>query len=159
MLRGYFHGPSATPILKGHVHLPSLDDWAFPRFIVDTGATTTSIHPVWLTMIFHRPLTMLRKYGTATINTFGGGESPIFLMPGDVSFRERGRQHTYHIEVGVLDPGPELVPAGETLLSMWQRFPPILGRDILQHWRMRYDLKREKLEFDVLKADETKRLW
>ena len=159
MLRGYFDGPSAMPILKGHVHLPGLDDWAFPRFIVDTGATTTSIHPVWLTMVFHRPLTKLREYSITTINTFGGGESSVFLVPGEVSFRRRGRRYTYYIEVGVLDPGPELVPPGETLASMWLRFPPILGRDILQHWDTREDRRRGKLEYRVLNADKTERLW
>lgn len=158
MLRGYYRGES-TPMIRGSLHLPGLDASAFPHFMVDTGSGITSIHPAWLTMLLHRPLEILHEYPSERIYTFGGGASRVFLVPGEVSFREWGRRYTYHIEVGVIDPGPAIVPPGETLRELWLRHPPILGRDILQHWDTREDRRKGQVRYRVLWADKSERLW
>lgn len=89
------------------------------------------------------------EYGHLTgpqVDSIGvGGESQPRLIRALTTFaEENGRQRTYVIDLLVYPQDPVLDPLDS-----------LLGRDVLNRWRMRYDPHNSRLSFTVVSADHT----
>lgn len=74
-----------------------------------------------------------------------GGQTKIFPEVALLAFPEGGRHiRVYELEVDVMEAD------GHT-----SKLPSLLGRDILDHWRMIYAPRAAQLDFEVLDADAT----
>ena len=88
------------------------------------------------------PYNRLRDSQTA----FGvGGRTKIFPEAALLAFPEGGRHiRVYELEVDVMEADDHT-----------SELPSLLGRDILDHWRMIYAPRAAQLDFEVLAADAT----
>lgn len=89
-------------------------------------------------------------YSTLTgprANTYGvGGNSRPHRVRSLISFTEENvRQRVYVINLLIYAQDPDL----DILDSL-------LGRDVLNRWRMRYDPNNDRLTFTVVSADHTR---
>jgi hypothetical protein len=141
MLRGRFGTASGRPYLEGRLIIPRLNLRANLTFLVDTGADCTTLMP-------SDALRMGIDYAalSGTDLTVGvGGTSLSFLEDAYVAFPEPKRAlHVYHIDLRITPDAPELMD-----------IPSLLGRDVLNHWRMSYNPTKDRLTFTVVSADLT----
>ena len=145
MLKGRFGDTSRRPYLEGRLLIPRVSADANISFCVDTGADSTVLMPA-------DGITMNLDYNELTLGSrpsvgFGGITYPyeeeavlIFIEPGHAI-------HVYRISLIISQPEADLLG-----------LPSVLGRDILNQWRMRYSPQTGNLTFDVLKADYTQLL-
>ena len=77
-----------------------------------------------------------------------GGSAACFQETAVLAFDEPNRNliRFYSVEVMIPEPAPDLM-----------HMPPILGRDVLDRWRMIYDPSKDSLTFTVRSADYTAR--
>lgn len=111
-------------------------------FLVDTGSDATCLMPA-------DGVRIGLDYGNLTgqrVNSIGiGGESRPHLIRALTTFtEENGRQRTYVIYLLVYPEDPVL-----------DQLDSLLGRDVLNRWRMRYDPHSPRLSFTVVSADHT----
>ena len=139
MITGVFdlHG---YPTVWGRLDIPRWNVSYPVPFLLDTGADVTTIHP--------------RDAGPAGVPfdllgvgvTVGGigGQSTYYREPAMLVFSDNTerRNYRYHITVDIAK--PEDV-SGE--------IPSLLGRDIIDRWRMVYDRTDDLLEFTVRSSD------
>ena len=71
------------------------------------------------------------------------GSLRSYDLPCELVFEDGYKSHFYEITAGVPDP------------RRYGNLPSILGRDVLQRWRMVYDEPRSVLSFTVRSADRT----
>lgn len=142
MLRGRFGDTSGRPYIEGRLILPRLSLSADISFCVDTGADKTTLMPT-------DGARMRLDYQTLIedkhLSVGLGGISFNYVERAIALFTEPGKAlHAYGIELIIPDPDPDL-----------KDLPSLLGRDILNQWRMRYSPTSKRLTFDVIKADFT----
>lgn len=143
MIRGEF-GPAGQPYVEGFLTLPRFGLSRNITFLVDTGAHATCIHP---------------RDGMAAAIPFNQLENPVTSdgVGGPATyFRERAvlefvdgearEIHSYEVDVLIAK------PAADPMHSI-NRLPSLLGRDIIDRWRMVYDRTDGVLEFTVRSAD------
>ena len=140
MLRGRFGDTSGRPYIEGRLIIPRLSIRADISFCVDTGADRTILLPTDGT-------TMNLDYDDLVEDprpSIGlGGVSFNYVEPAIVVFNEPGKVlHAYNIVLMITEADPELMD-----------LPSLLGRDILNQWRMRYFPTSNRLTFDVVTAD------
>jgi hypothetical protein len=144
MLRGRFGDTSGRPYLEGRLVLPRLNIAGDVSFLVDTGADTSVLHPA-------DAMRMRIDFGdlTGDISSVGvGGTCHHFSEEAALVFAERRRVvHFYFIELAIAPPDPGM-----------EELPSLLGRDILDRWRMTYSPSNKYLGFKVLSADHTEAL-
>ncbi len=141
MLYGSFGTHNGEPNLDAYLVLPQLGASGQVNFLVDTGAAITCLHPNDL-LALGADLEAVRALPTLSVSGVGGSPN-VYQTPGYVAFGDGNGVYVYEIQVSVLDP---------------QDAPPLasmLGRDILQHWRMTYDQTNGILEFLVNHSDHT----
>jgi len=144
MLLGRFGNTSGRPYLEGRLILSRLGLAADISFIVDTGADKTVLMPLDGTRLGID----YAKLTTRFLSTGIGGVSADYLEPAILAFSETHTAiHLYQIEVIVSSPSPDIMD-----------IPSLLGRDILDRWRMTYDKPNAALAFEVLGADHTIRI-
>ena len=108
------------------------------RFLVDTGADSTSIHPQdgdEARFHYNRPQHPISISGI-------GGHVTYYSEPAIVYFIDEPQAHLYFMDVAIAEP----TDANRNL-------PSLLGRDVLRNWKMTYAPMLQTLEFEVLKAD------
>lgn len=139
MIVGVFdlHG---YPTVWGRLDIPQWNVSYRLPFLLDTGADVTTVHP--------------RDAGPAGIPfdrlragiTVGGigGQSTYYREPATLVFTDSTEHWNYRYHINVDIAKPEDV-SGE--------IPSLLGRDIIDRWRMVYDRTDDVLEFTVRSAD------
>ncbi len=75
-----------------------------------------------------------------------GGNAKCFRETAVLAFDEPNRNLIRYYSIAMI------IPQVHTALL---RMPSILGRDILDRWRMNYDPSRNSLKFTVRSADHT----
>lgn len=139
MLTGRFGDTSKRPYIEGRLILPRLNIRANISFCVDTGADKTLLLP-------SDGVRLGLDYGALSGNQESvgvGGICQNFTEGALVVFTEPGRYlYVYALALRICPPGPNIMD-----------LPSLLGRDILNQWRMRYDATRRQLAFTVLSAD------
>lgn len=139
MLRGRFGDTTGRPYLEGRLLIPRLGIDANISFLVDTGADTSLLSPA-------DAFEMGVDYSLLTGETESLGTAGIahnFTEPASIAFTEPGRYiYIYHVGLEIAAPSPEII-----------QMPSLLGREIVDRWRMVYNPRRRLLTFDVHSAD------
>ena len=142
MLRGRFGNTSGRPFIAGRLFIPRLKLHSDISFLVDTGAdrTVLLVDDASKMQIDYSRL----KFGKQ-ISVGIGGSTRHYIEPAIVTFEEAGRRlHVYQIELAIAQYNGKL-----------RRVPSLLGRDVLDRWRMSYNPSRDRLTFQVISADQT----
>ncbi|MDE2900135.1 MAG: aspartyl protease family protein [Chloroflexota bacterium] len=141
MLYGTFDTDDASLNLEGTLILPQLQFQRQTNFLVDTGATSSSVHP----HVFEDlgiDLQAIMALPTSPIWGIGGSIT-VYNAHGFLAFQDSDNAYLYEVAISIYDPkNPPDVPS-------------VIGRDILERWRMVYAKAHGVLEFDVLDADYT----
>lgn len=133
MIIGYFD-ERGRPYVEGRVWVPRLNVSGWIDFLVDTGATATSLSPNG-TRRLRVPISELvnpvQHRGIAGTRTYYR-EPAVILFPDGAEWRQ------FDVDLYVAPPSP-----GSDYL------PSLLGRDILNTVRMDYDFPARRIEFDA----------
>lgn len=143
MIAGEF-GPNGRPFVEGYLHLPRFGITRDMTFLIDTGADATCIHPR-----DGRPAGIPFDQLRDDIVSRGvGGQATYFREPAILEFvdGEARTVHSYEVAVNIAKPGERANDAINTIYSL-------LGRDIIDRWRMVYDRTEGILKFTVRSAD------
>ena len=139
MLAGRFGNTSGRPYIEGRLVIPRLNISADLSFLVDTGADSTYLMPGEVARIGI-------DYGSlrpASVQTYGvGGVTTNFSERCLVAFADRNHVYVYERTL-------QIAPFDETLM----RLPALLGRDIIDNWRLTYHPRRALLRASVGEAD------
>lgn len=141
MLRGRFGDTSGRPYIEGRLILPNLNIRGDISFLVDTGSDETRLHPidgVRLNIDYGQLSGDAESIGTS-------GLSHDFIEPAVVIFSEPKRfLYVYNITLRIAPYDVEIID-----------LPSLLGRNILDRWRMTYNPPKKSLLFKVVSADVT----
>jgi hypothetical protein len=141
MLRGRFGDTSGRPYIEGRLILSNLNIFGDISFLVDTGSDETRLHPsdgIRLNIDYGQLSGDVESVGTS-------GVSHDFTEPALVVFSEPKRfLYVYNITLRIAPYDVEIVD-----------LPSLLGRNILDRWRMIYDPQKKRLVFKVISADVT----
>ena len=141
MFTGRFGDTSGRPYVEGRLILPRLKIRGDVSFCVDTGADRSLLHPG----DGERIGIDYTKLSGATESVGVGGICRNFVEPALLVFSEPKRfLYVYMIPLAISPPSPDIMD-----------LPSLLGRDILDRWRMTYDPARKRLTFHVVSADVT----
>lgn len=141
MLHGTFGNADGSLRLEGNLILPQLGFQQQTTFVVDTGATSSCVHP---RVIRTRGVDMQGVLALPSYEISGiGGDITVFEAQGILAFQDANIVHLYETTIAIFDPDdpPDI--------------PSIVGRDILERWRMVYARAQGILEFEVLESDYT----
>ena len=142
MIPGRFGNTTGRPYVNGRLLLPRLQLSTNLSFLVDTGADLSTLMPAdGLTIgIDYQALINSRVVGGL------GGNARCFQEAAVIVFDEPNRTliRSYFITLIIPQVHPDLM-----------RMPSIVGRDILDRWRMNYDPSKNVLKFTVRSADHT----
>lgn len=141
MLRGRFGDTTGRPYLEGRLILPRLNVQGDISFLVDTGADRTVLMPVDAVRlgIDYRQL----RGSHVTVGL--GGMAHMFVEADAAVFLEGAATlHLYFVDIAIPSFTPEIAD-----------LPSLLGRDVLDRWRMHYNPTAGTLSFKVLSADRT----
>ena len=141
-MRGRFGHTSKRPYIQGRLFIPRLEIWSDVSFLVDTGADKTTLLPA-------DSLRMGLDYGTLTkspIPSVGiGGISRSYTEESIVLFSEPGKAlYLYEVALEIVRPDDHIMD-----------IPSLLGRDILNRWRMDYSPTTDELTCQIITADHT----
>jgi len=141
MLRGRFDDTSGRPYIEGRLILPNLNIRGDISFLVDTGSDETRLHPI-------DGIRLNIDYGQLSGDAESIGTSGLshdFIEPAIVVFSEPKRfLYVYNITL-------RIAPYDIEILDL----PSLLGRNILDRWRMTYNPPKKSLLFKVVSADVT----
>ena len=145
MITGLFENMSGAPKVEGVLRLPNLNVVSKISFLVDTVADMTTLMPI-------NGQSIGIDYGRLTYpdQVVGvGGVAQSVRDDAQLIFWDPGRRRlwVYLIDIDIMAPAPNLVGV-----------PSLLGRDILDRWRMVCDKARDKLTFTVRSADDSYQL-
>jgi predicted aspartyl protease len=139
---GRFGDTSGRPFVEGHFLLPSQNLRGNISFLVDTGTDLTMIMP-----------DDSQRLGIDLDNLSGqqettgiGGRVETALERALITFHEpnSNKLRLYNLDLDFIYPN-----------SYTRNMPSILGRDIIDRWRINYDPSKDKLTFTVRSADLT----
>ena len=139
MIAGEFD-PQGYPTVWGRLDLPQWNVSYTVPFLLDTGADVTTIHP---RDAGNAGIPFDRLYAGVTVGGIGG-QSTYYREPATLVFADDVERQSYCYDLTVDIAKPEDV-SGE--------IPSLLGRDIIDRWRMVYDRTDDLLEFTVRSAD------
>lgn len=133
MLRGRFGDTTGRPYLEGRLVIPHFEIVADVSFLVDTGADSSLLAPA-------DGLAMGLDYsslGDVSESVGTGGIARSYILPASIAFTDPGNEIlVYHVNLDVAVPDPEIM-----------EMPSLLGREILDRWRMVYDPTEGELSF------------
>lgn len=143
MLRGRFGATSGRPYMEGLVLLPRLGWSGNVSFIFDTGADTSLLMP-----LDARRMGIDYAMFDNEASTLGiGGASENFVEPAYLAFVDDEALYGYEIELHICKPADELMSV-----------PSLLGRDIIDQWRVTYDKSASELLAEVISSDARRAL-
>ena len=138
MLRGRFGDTSGRPYVEGHVLLPRLGRSGNVSFIFDTGADTSVLMPL-------DAQRMGIDYGmldNEVLSLGVGGESKNCIESAYLAFVGNEALYGYEIALHICRPAKELMT-----------IPSLLGRDVIDQWRVTYDKPASELLAEVISSD------
>lgn len=120
--------------------MPRLERRGNVSFLFDTGADTSLLMPV-------DGLRMGVDYadlGNTEVTLGIGGLSETFIEPAYLAFLGEGVLYGYQVELRICQPAEAL-----------REVPSLLGRDVIDNWRVIYDKTNMELSADIVFADTT----
>lgn len=142
MIQGRFGNTTGRPYVNGRLLMPRLSLAANLSFLVDTGADGCVLMPAdGITMgINYQALVNLKVVGGV------GGNASCFQESAVLAFSEPNRNliRLYSVIIMISQVSRPLM-----------RTPSIVGRNILDRWRIDYDPSKNSLKFIVRSADHT----
>ena len=124
--------------MEGHVLLPRLGWSGNVSFIFDTGADTSLLMP-----LDAQRMGIDHAIFDNEVSTLGiGGVSENFVEPAYLAFVGDEALYGYQIELYICKPANELM-----------NVPSLLGRDIIDRWRVTYDKSASELLAEVISSD------
>ena len=124
--------------MEGHVLLPRLGWRGNVSFIFDTGADTSLLMP-----LDAQRMGIDYAMFETTESTLGiGGLSENYIESAYLAFVGDEALYGYEIELHVCKPAEELMT-----------IPSLLGRDIIDRWRVTYDKSASELLAKVISSD------
>lgn len=139
MIIGGFDG-RGRPYVECRVVIPRLGTDENVRFLLDTGADNTSLHP----LAARRARIPFDQLGNRTGSRGIGGTSSYFREPALLVFDDDSQVRVYEIELRIAEPNE----SNRTL-------PSLLGRNVINYWYVQYDPTNARLECEVRYADHT----
>ena len=139
MIVGRFGDTSRRPYINGYVVIPSLGARSNVSFIVDTGADRCVLMPMdgALFGIDYSRLT------NTSLSLGIGGLSKDYVEPAVIAFVEDNKTlHAFSIDLILSSPSPDIMTV-----------PSLLGRNILDRWRITYWPAGATLVADVISSD------
>ena len=139
MITGRFGDTSGRPFIEGRLYLPRLNLSADVSFLLDTGADSSILMPGDANRM---GVPFDRLVGD---NECGGvgGIVHCFEERALVVFSEHNvALYAYELSMDIMPNDPQMLDV-----------PSIVGRDILDRWRITYDPQRSKLAVVVRPAD------
>ena len=124
--------------MEGYVLLPRLGKKANVSFIFDTGADTSLLMP----LDGQRMEIDYRAFEKEEPSLGIGGVSENYIESAYVAFVGDEALYGYEIELRLCKPSEELMT-----------IPSLLGRDIIDRWRVTYDKSARELLAEVLSCD------
>lgn len=143
MLKGRFGNTSHIPYIEGYIVFPRFRLRGNVSFIVDTGADNCVIMPADARRFGIDFAKLRHPRHCIGLN----GLAKTFEERALVTFADTRSVYTYNVKVDFVSPNPDL-----------EKTPSLLGRDILERWRMVYDPSRKTLSFKVNSADLTSKI-
>jgi hypothetical protein len=139
MLRGRFAGDGSRPFIDALLYIPALQIEGMVSFLIDTGADTTVLMP-----FDAKRLNVDYTKLTTTAESLGvGGKSVDHIVAAALAVRgDDGITHAYQLQLRVLRNDPIL-----------QTVPSLLGRDVINRWRLHYHPMANELTADVISSD------
>ena len=142
MLRGEFAAGTGRPYIRGELWIPLFNLRSEVRFCLDTGAGHT---------------TLMQRDGLYVGVDYGklgdeidlvtvGGATPTFLEPAEISFTDLDARtaFSYRVMLAIAPPSSDTAAV-----------PSLLGRDVINRWRIDYHPTAGQLLCDVMTADDT----
>ncbi len=130
---------TGAPYITAEVAIPGLGTARDTPFLLDTGVGTTFL-------MAEDAIQMGIDFGNLTLSSsLGsgvGGYIRIYQMSASITFADRENLYVYRAELAIAEPGEHN-----------RGLPSLLGRDILNRWRLRYDAPANALEAQVDDAD------
>lgn len=139
MIIGGFDG-RGRPYVECRVVIPRLGTDESIRFLLDTGADNTSLHP----LAARRARIPFDQLGNRTDSRGIGGTSSYFREPALLVFDDDSQLRLYEIELRIAGPNENN-----------QTLPSLLGRNVINHWYVQYDPTNSRLECIARHADHT----
>ena len=138
-LSGWFKGVTGEPRIDAEVTLPGLGIAGNIPFLLDTGADTTFLMADDADQmgINFGNLTLSPSLGSGV-----GGHIRLYRASANIVFSDEANHYVYRAELAIAEPGEHN-----------RGLPSLLGRDILNRWRLRYDAPANALEAQVDSAD------
>lgn len=140
MLRGRFGDSTGRPYIEGRLLLPRLGIRSDISFLMDTGADKSLLMPMDAQRM-GIDYTQL----TGDSPTIGiGGISHNYLETAYIVFSDPRYLYMCLVELEIASLAPDT-----------EDIPSLLGRDVLNRWRIIYEPTRKRLNCTVLSADFT----
>ena len=124
--------------MEGHVLLPRLGWSGNVSFIFDTGADTSLLMPLDAQRMGIDYAVFDNEVSTLGI----GGASENFVEPAYLAFVGDEALYGYQIELHICKPSNDLM-----------NVPSLLGRNIIDRWRVTYDKSASELLAEVISSD------
>ena len=128
------------PYVEGRVIIQRLNINGIVRFLLDTGADRTCLHP----RDARRARMPFDQLGNRRTSRGIGGSSSYFSETTILAFVDKPQMRFYELELLIAEPHERN-----------EELPSLLGRDVINHWYMQYDPAVTRLECTVRYADYT----
>ena len=138
MLKGRFGDTSGRPYIEAHILPPRLEKSGNVSFLFDTGADTSLLMPLDAQRIGIDYRKLTDKEQSLGI----GGVSENFVESAYLAFAGDDEIYGYEIELRICKPSQEVISIAS-----------LLGRDIIDQWRVIYDKSGSRLDADVISSD------
>lgn len=138
-LAGWFDGTPGAPYIYAEVVLPDLGITETIPFLLDTGSDTTVL---MANDAAHMEIDFRNVAPSSRLGSGVGGSIRLHQMSASITFSDAENLYIYRTALAVAEPGEHN-----------RGLPSLLGRDILNRWRLRYDAPANALEAEVATAD------
>ena len=141
MTSGWFDA-QGRPVARARLIIPRLGVDTDIRFLVDTGAESTCLHPAdgeYIRFPYDELVVSLDSEGV-------GGSYPYYREYAFVVFSESASNQVRAFDIILAVARPE-IPTPSNPRPVVNRLPSLLGRDVLNRMRMDYDFGGRRLEF------------
>mgnify|MGYP001396375281 CR=1 FL=1 len=132
MLHGRFGKTTTAPYLEAHVAFPRLGLRGLVSFLVDTGADGTVLMPADSSNLGVR----FGSLDNPSIAYGVGGAAKAFNERAVLAFTDNRHVYSYVVDMEHLAP-----------TTRSQQLPSLLGRDILNRWRVAVDYSKRRVNF------------
>ena len=139
MLRGRFGATSGQPYFQGTISIPRLAVVSELSFVFDTGADGTTLMPRDAEAVGINYAALRHRFQSVGV----GGTVTTYQEPAHLAFVSADRRTVY---------GYRFLLSIVASDDAWD-VPSLLGRDIIDRWRVTYDRSRSELTGEVISCD------